>query len=564
MVFMAPPRGYRRILFWVLIALVPAIGLVWFVIDQRSRVIETLLRDWASRQVASATDSTYQLAVSGVDLSVLSGRIIIDSIRLVTDTSRNDFRAEPLPVLTASAVGCGVRGVDVWGLLLGRGVNARLFRCEGISGTVLEVVRPQVPVRPAAETSKPVLPLVSDSIHLPALLPIIVIRNTELPNISLDYTRRGTDSAESHVTLERLGLVLRETRIDPAVPPKARRPLFSRQALLSATALEMGNEERSVLLGQVRANLTDSTLAIDSFVVGPTMPDAEWVKAQKQRKDLIRLELDSARFRGVDYRRLGSVEGGVVAKRVELFDLRVHVTSYKDLPPGPRRKRRTPQQFIAALERPLGIDTVLVTGGRIAYTEHPAGKPTAGTMTWEKVHAEIVGVKSGAPTGVLPAPMVIRASALLLGQGKLETTVEIPLAASRFDMKYSGSLGPMDLTAINAFAEPVMSAKISSGSLQGVRFSVVVRNGRSVGQVTPLYRDFKLQLTDKDANFIKKAGLAIVSLFANTFKVRGSNPGEPDEAPVVGRINRRYDPTNSLPQVFWFALREGLGKVFVK
>ena len=120
------------------------------------------------------------------------------------------------------------------------------------------------------------------------------------------------------------------------------------------------------------------------------------------------------------------------------------------------------------------------------------------------------------------------------------------------------------LTAINAFAEPVMSAKISSGSLQGVRFSVVVRNGRSVGQVTPLYRDFKLQLTDKDANFIKKAGLAIVSLFANTFKVRGSNPGEPDEAPVVGRINRRYDPTNSLPQVFWFALREGLGKVFVK
>ena len=81
----------------------------------------------------------------------------------------------------------------------------------------------------------------SDSIHLPSVLPVIVIHGTELPNISLDYTRRASDSSEMHVTLERLTLVLRETRIDPAVPPKARRPLFSEQAIVSATALEVGN-----------------------------------------------------------------------------------------------------------------------------------------------------------------------------------------------------------------------------------------------------------------------------------------------------------------------------------
>ena len=134
--------------------------------------------------------------------------------------------------------------------------------------------------------------------------------------------------------------------------------------------------------------------------------------------------------------------------------------------------------------------------------------------------------------------MVIKASALLLGKGKLETTIEIPLMAPQFDMKYSGSLGPMDLTAINAFCRTGRSRRSSrTGRCSRLRFSVVVRNGRSMGQITPLYRDFKLQLTDKKANVFKKAGLAIVSLFANTFKVRGNNPDKPGETPVVGRIN---------------------------
>ena len=561
---MTAARENQRFILWVVLALVAAAALISFVVDRRSKVIETVLRDWASRQVAAATDSTYQLSVSGVDLSVMGGRIIIDSIRLATDTLRNDFRAEPLPVLNATATGCGVRGVNVWVLLLGGGVKARLFRCESIHAEVLEVVRRRDPVKSAAETPKAAVPLVSDSIHLPSMLPVIVVHGTELPNISLDYTRRARDSSEMRITLERLSLVLRETRIDPAVPPKARRSLFSQQAIVSATALEAGNEARSILFGQVRANLTDSTLALDSVVIGPTLTDAEWLKQQKQRKDLIRIHLDSVRLRGVNYRRLGSIEGGVVAKRIEAFDLKVHVTSYKDLPAGPRKKRRSPQQFMAALDRPVSIDTVIVNGGRIAYTEHAAGKPGAGTMTWEKVHAEIVDFKSGVPAGGAAPSTVIKASALLLGKGKLETTIEIPLMAAQFDMKYSGSLGPMDITAINVFAEPVLSAKLTEGSLQSARFAVVVRNGRSTGQITPLYRDFKLQLTDKKANAFKKAGLAIVSLFANTFKVRGNNPGDPGETPVTGRINYPYEPWRSLPQVFWFALRQGLGKVFVK
>jgi hypothetical protein len=33
---------------------------------------------------------------------------------------------------------------------------------------------------------------------------------------------------------------------------------------------------------------------------------------------------------------------------------------------------------------------------------------------------------------------------------------------------------------------------------------------------------------------------------------------------MAGSVNRPSAPTASLPQVFWFALKEGLGKVLIK
>jgi hypothetical protein len=103
-------RENQRFILWVALGLVLAAALFAFVVDRRSKVIETVLHDWASRQIAEATDSTYQLSVSGVDLSVMLGRITIDSIRLHTDTLRNDFRADPCPCLPPRRRGAACEG----------------------------------------------------------------------------------------------------------------------------------------------------------------------------------------------------------------------------------------------------------------------------------------------------------------------------------------------------------------------------------------------------------------------------------------------------------------------
>jgi len=390
------------------------------------------------------------------------------------------------------------------------------------------------------------------------------VHGTELPRLSLDYSRRGRGGATTHFTLQRLSIQLRETRIDPGVRPRDRKPLFSEQAVVTADLLTLGGEEQAVVLGRLRGNLTDSTLALDAIVVGPPASDADWLKAQKRRSDLIRFHLDSARFKGVDYRRLGSAEGAIIARHARLHGFRLDVLSDKRLPAGPPHRRRTPQQWVASLDRPLALDTVIIAGGKIAYSEHAVGRAQVGKMTWEQIQAQVTDVRTVARVGS-PAPlMLVRASALLQGQGKLDVHIEIPLTADQFNMKYFGSLGPISMMAFNTYAEQVMPVRATSGAMHSVRFSIVVRNGRSTGQVVPLYGDFKVALEDKQGSFLKKAGLSVASFLANSFKIRGDNPGKPGQVPVVGRVNRPYAPTASLPQVLWLALKEGLGKVFLK
>ena len=558
------PR-WRHLVRWGLPAVLALAALAYHAAQRRGTVLEATLRDLVINEVAVATDSVYQLSVGGVRLSVFPGRITFDSMRLSTDTARNDFRADPYPVLTATATGCRLTGIDTWRLLMARGVSARLFHCDEIRAAVLEVVRDRPPVQAAFANPKGGVPFVRDSIQLPALLPTIILERTELPRLSLDYRRRVRGGAETRVILERLNVQLRGTRIDPSVPPEARRPLFSDQAVVSADSLEVvGGTERAIRFGRLRGNLTDSTLSLDSIIMGPPQSDAEWVKAQRKRTDLIRLQLDSARFQGVDYRRLGSIEGAILVRRAMLHGFKLDVQSYKRLPAGPAHTRRTPQQWVSSIERPLAVDTVIFAGGRIAYSEHAVGRSQPGTMSWEKIKAQVTDIRTLARAGKATPPMVVQASALVLGQGKLETTIEIPLTAARFDMHYSGTLGPMDITAFNAYTAQVMPMRLAGGTLQAVRVNVVVKNGRSVGQVVPLYQDFKVALEDKKAGFFKKAGLSVASFFANAFKVRGENPGKAGEEPRVGRINYPYQPTASLPQVFWYALRQGMVEVFVK
>jgi hypothetical protein len=124
-------------------------------------------------------------------------------------------------------------------------------------------------------------------------------------------------------------------------------------------------------------------------------------------------------------------------------------------------------------------------------------------------------------------------------------------------------MGPMDMTVLNGFIAEALPAHVVEGALQVVTYEVTIRKGRSVGRIVPKYAHFRVELEDKKAGFFKSIGFAFASLYANAFKLRHDNP-DGDKPPRVGLIDQPWNGRSSLPQVLWFALRQGLGRVFLK
>ncbi len=557
-------KAIRRGVLLPILAVVAAI--IGFVaLTQRNAFLDNVLRDWAISAIASASDSVYHLSVSRLRVTAFPGRIVVDTLQLTTDTARNEYRAVRLPVLTVKATGCRVTGINTLRLVFQQGLVASSIGCDSITASALETVRPEVPVQSSAASARPGVPILGDSLHLPGAIPVIIVGRTSLPRLALQFTQRFADSTASVFDLQRLAIELRNTRIDPSVPLERRRPLMSEVALLSADTLQvLGSGQTAFSMGRLRVNLTDSSVALDSVRLGPVQPDAEWTRQQKVRRDRVRVTLDSARFHGVDFAKLRTVAGPIGIRRVTVSGLTIDVLSDKRLPNGPSHKRASPQQWIAGLGHPLAIDTIEVRDSRVAYHEHGVGRVGTGTMTWERIESQIVGARTiPVRRGDAVPPMVMHAIAYLQGKGKIDVTFTVPLTATQFDMAYKGQMGPMDMTALNSFIAEALPAHVVQGSLQVVTYDVTIRKGRSVGRIIPKYADFKVDIEDKQAGFFKSIGFAFATLYANAFKLRHDNP-DGDKPPRVGLIDVQWNGRASLPQVLWFALRQGLGRVFIK
>jgi hypothetical protein len=138
--------------------------------------------------------------------------------------------------------------------------------------------------------------------------------------------------------------------------------------------------------------------------------------------------------------------------------------------------------------------------------------------------------------------------------GMLEVLMTIPVASPDLSFRYSGSLGPMDLTRLDAFLDIAEHIRVKAGSAVKVTFEIAVDAGRAHGQVRATYRDLTIALLDARTGAEKGAS----SLMANAFKIRNSNAPDAAGAMKVGRVEYTRQPENEFLQFAWFALRSGV------
>jgi hypothetical protein len=111
-----------------------------------------------------------------------------------------------------------------------------------------------------------------------------------------------------------------------------------------------------------------------------------------------------------------------------------------------------------------------------------------------------------------------------MGISRLTVNVVFNLVDPTGDHSMTGSLGMLDLTAMNKMFEPLTAISIRSGLLEQLNFNVRLNDDVSDGQIMFKYTNLRIDKINENLLDRNDFDNTIKSLLANTFIIKNSNP----------------------------------------
>ncbi|HEX6104191.1 MAG TPA: hypothetical protein VFZ26_01325, partial [Gemmatimonadales bacterium] len=513
------------------------------------RWVEDRLARWAAGEVARRSGGVYRLTLGDLGFLPLAGTISCDSASLTTDTVRNRRRARPLPVVAWRGHECRVAGLDVPRLLFLETFAARELGCRRAEASVGLITPEREERRNRTDAAAGDAPL--DEARGLGLRSLRVSR-IAFPSLRLSLARPGEDGGLS-VLLEHARFAAEDIEFDPGATPGEERVLSAGGAHLEATGLVLRPDTLSeIAVARLEASFTDSTLMLAGAKREPPIPESEWARRVKVRKDRLTFTLDTLRARGDAWREFLAT-GDLAVRALELGGARLDVLSDRRIPRGPPRRHRTPQQWAASPGAALRIDSVVVTGS-IAYRERRPERDRPGRVGFDGLRATVLNLDRPSRG----RPLRIAARARVMDAGVLTVEATVPLDAPDFRYELAGRLGTMPAEAFNRFLSLNEPFEFEDGRVERIDFRQTAQDGRVRTVLTPRYRDLSVSPTGEGGGLLGDVVREVKELVANALVVRSRNPEENGEDLRVARTTRRYDPTSTWIQFLWFSLRDAL------
>jgi hypothetical protein len=177
-------------------------------------------------------------------------------------------------------------------------------------------------------------------------------------------------------------------------------------------------------------------------------------------------------------------------------------------------------------------------------------------LPFTKLRADISNLSSYAGTKY---PVKFNISAHLADAGEIKVIMKLPLKTDILRFEYEGSLGKMNVLSLNPHLKVADKSELTSGDIVSAAFTVVSQGSLTKAGIVPIYNGLKVKtLTAKSTE--GGAFQDIKTFFANTFKIRESNPDKEGKI-KSGNIIYTKEKSDYFLDIVWFSLRDALGEV---
>jgi len=322
--------------------------------------------------------------------------------------------------------------------------------------------------------------------------------------------------------------------------------------------LRVHQSQDAVRCGTLHVSVPDSEMTADSIKYYPAIDDEQFFAKNRFRQTRYRFDIPQLNIMGLDYAAL--LHGNAYSARyITLHDLFADILVNMDKPfdknsPHPQM----PNEALASMKEILKVDSVKIMNGTLNYSERYALNATPGAITFEKVNIAVRGI---ANHSARPETAVVQCMGLLMNSGAIKLLMEIPLTGKDFSMRYSGSLGTMDLTKLNTFIEPSEHQRIKSGIAQSATFTISVTSGRASGTLQLAYKDLSIAVLNKNNGSENGIFNRISTLLGKIFVIRGTNMPDEKGLMKIGHIQYTRNPKEYFSQFLWFTLRSSIADV---
>ncbi len=329
------------------------------------------------------------------------------------------------------------------------------------------------------------------------------------------------------------------------------------KASLEATNLdvEFPQAHYGICCAGVRASVPDSELIADGTELRLLAGDEAFFATHDFRTTRFHAVVPECKVLGLAYGEL--LQGrSYRARSVHFSSPSLDTLTNREKPPKPFVKiPLMVHEALASIRQPLQIDSLSITNGQFRYCERLAVGADPAVVTFGEVSLSVEGIANrGEPTAILK----LRGQGNLMDAGTLRVLMTIPVTSPDFSLHYSGSLGAMDLTRLNAFLEIAEHTRIKSGSAQEAAFEIDVNAGQARGRVRAIYKDLELALLDKQTGSAKGINNRVTSFFTNVLKIRNSNAPDASGSIKEGVVNYTRKLDDEFQAFVWFALRTGV------
>lgn len=311
-------------------------------------------------------------------------------------------------------------------------------------------------------------------------------------------------------------------------------------------------------LKQLSVSIPDSELVIEDLQLHPSGDDEQFFAGSTFRQTLFRLDLSRGRVTGMAVLEL--LQGkNYRARSAHINDAALDVLINKDKPAAhDASSPRMPNEILSLIDETIAVDSVNLWNASLKYGERFARNSTPGVITLDKMQVSVTGIANHSDTNNVA---VIRAKGQFMKSADMTLLLSIPLSSPEFSFRYSGSVGRMDLRALNSFIESADQMRIKTGVLHAATFDIRVAAGRASGNLRAVYNDLSLAAINKHTHSDKGFFDGIASFLANTFRIRGTNLPDTSGALKIGEVKYARQRNDPFFGFVWFALRSGVGDV---